>query len=137
MADAKKVEELEQEIALLHQTFSRMGKNSKGEKDIFGREFSVPVDDEHKATQDPLLVTLCNCSRPHMAGARPSARRARRMPPTTASRPPSSLPLLPAAFLGASLVPRHSLPHLLVRLLRVLLLHLRGGLAVAVYHPRP
>ena len=26
----------------------------------------MPVDAEHKATQDPLCVTLCNCSNPHM-----------------------------------------------------------------------
>ena len=61
------VAKLEAELESLHATLEGMGKNSRGATDIFGRKFSVPVNAEHKATQDPLCVTLCNCSKPHMA----------------------------------------------------------------------
>ena len=56
-----------QDIKNLHDTFERMGKNSLATKDLFGRQFVVPVDSEHKATQDPLATTLCVCAKPHMA----------------------------------------------------------------------
>ena len=61
---------VEQELKQLHLTLERMGKNSTTTTDIFGRRFQVPVDAEHKATQDPLSVTLCNFSNPHMRGTR-------------------------------------------------------------------
>jgi len=62
----EKVDSVEMEITQLHETLQTMGKNSRLTADVFGRRFTVPVDAEHKATQDPLLVTLCNCSKPHM-----------------------------------------------------------------------
>ena len=66
---ADTVAKLEAELESLHATLEGMGKNSRGATDIFGRKFSVPVNAEHKATQDPLCVTLCNGSNPHMRGA--------------------------------------------------------------------
>jgi NNP family nitrate/nitrite transporter-like MFS transporter len=57
---------MEEELKLLHSTLQRMGKNSQVTTDVFGRRFQVPVDAEHKATEDPLLTTLLNCSNPHM-----------------------------------------------------------------------
>ena len=65
MAD-ERVAVIEEELKQLHATLQGMGKNSKLTTDIFGRKYQVPVDAEHKATQDPLLTTLCNTSNPHM-----------------------------------------------------------------------
>jgi len=42
-----------------------MGKNSTGDKDLFGREFVVPVDTEHKASECG-FHTLCVTANPHM-----------------------------------------------------------------------
>ena len=42
-----------------------MGKNSTLAKDIFGREFVTPVDDEHKADVCG-SNTLCVTANPHM-----------------------------------------------------------------------
>ena len=68
--------DIEDELAYLRATLGTLsgtleaqGQNVAGTKDVFGRKFAVPVDDEHKATQDPLLVTLFSCAKPHMAGA--------------------------------------------------------------------
>ena len=55
----------------MHYTLESMGKNSRGTTDIVGRRYVVPVDAEHKATQDPLAVTLCVFANPHMRGASP------------------------------------------------------------------
>jgi len=68
MADSPKetIDKMEEEISTLHDQLQRMGKNSKGTTDIFGRRFPVPVDAEHKATQDPLGTTLCVTANPHM-----------------------------------------------------------------------
>mgnify|MGYP006178310551 CR=1 FL=1 len=71
MAEAQgdeRMHQIEAELNQLHDTLERMGKNSKTTTDIFGRRFQVPIDNEHKATQDPLAVTLCNFSNPHMRG---------------------------------------------------------------------
>jgi len=68
-ADVKmddKIAIIDEELKQLHTTLQRMGKNSRNTADIFGRRFAVPVDGEHKATQDPLCVTLCNTANPHM-----------------------------------------------------------------------
>jgi len=64
MADPKlaaEIDELKKEVSLLHAALQKKGMNSKGTTDIFGREFSVPVDAEHKATQ----LVLFNFSNPH------------------------------------------------------------------------
>ena len=53
-------------LPAVHRRAASQGKNSKGTTDIFGRRFAVPVDNEHKATQDPLGTTLFVCSNPHM-----------------------------------------------------------------------
>ena len=66
---AKANDDIDSEIAHIYDTLEGMGHNVRATKDIFGRTFAVPVDEEHKATQDPLCVTLCNFSKPHMAGA--------------------------------------------------------------------
>ena len=60
------VGEMQTDIGNLHDQLERMGKNSKNTTDIFGRRFPVPVDAEHKATQDPLGTTLCVIANPHM-----------------------------------------------------------------------
>ena len=62
----EKITLIESELKQLHETLQGMGKNSTLTTDIFGRRYQVPVDAEHKATQDPLCVTLCNFSNPHM-----------------------------------------------------------------------
>ena len=67
--EEEKVKQIEAELHQLHETLQSMGRNSKLTSDVFGRRFQVPVDAEHKATQDPLAVTLCNFSNPHMRGA--------------------------------------------------------------------
>mmetsp|Transcript_50958 Transcript_50958/g.101344 ORF Transcript_50958/g.101344 Transcript_50958/m.101344 type:complete len:640 (-) Transcript_50958:608-2527(-) len=64
---AKANDDIDSEIAHIYDTLEGMGHNVRATKDIFGRTFAVPVDEEHKATQDPLCVTLCNFSKPHMA----------------------------------------------------------------------
>jgi len=56
-----KIDSLEGEVNMLHNALEKRGVNSKGVTDIFGREFQVPVDQEHKATK--LIIT--NISLPH------------------------------------------------------------------------
>ena len=73
MAREEEMELLKDEVQSLHDTLQGMGKNSKGTKDIFDRTFPVPVDAEHKATQDPLGVTLCGAANPHMRAFHVSA----------------------------------------------------------------
>ena len=49
---AEKLERLEQDVDKLH-SLAQSGccpVNSRGNKDIFGRQFALPVDAEHKAT---------------------------------------------------------------------------------------
>ena len=55
------VQELEKQVNKLHTALEKKGVNSRGTSDIFGREFSVPVDAEHKATQ----FIIFNASLPH------------------------------------------------------------------------
>jgi len=67
-----RLKRMEEEVNSLHTTLEGMGKNSKQVKSLDlanrkGTVFTVPVDEAHKATQDPLCVTLLNCSKPHMA----------------------------------------------------------------------
>ena len=45
---------------------SKQGVNSRGTTDIFGREFSVPVDAEHKASQFSMMMVFTNFDNPHM-----------------------------------------------------------------------
>jgi NNP family nitrate/nitrite transporter-like MFS transporter len=55
------VKELEKQVNKLHTALEKKGVNSRGTSDIFGREFAVPVDAEHKATQ----FIIFNASLPH------------------------------------------------------------------------
>ena len=55
------VQELEKQVNKLHTALEKKGVNSRGTSDIFGREFSVPVDAEHKATQ----FIIFDASLPH------------------------------------------------------------------------
>jgi len=50
MASGKREKELEVQIKVLHSQLEKLGVNSSGQKDIFGRSFDLPVDAEHKAT---------------------------------------------------------------------------------------
>ena len=45
-----KIQKVEDEVNLLQDALTRMGKNTKGDTDVFGRRFVVPVNAEHKAT---------------------------------------------------------------------------------------
>lgn len=61
-----RLKRMEEEVNSLHTTLEGMGKNSKQIKSLDlanrkGTVFAVPVDEAHKATQDPLCVTLLNC----------------------------------------------------------------------------
>jgi len=60
-AIASKMKDMEKEIDQLHNALQKKGVNSRGVTDIFGREFSVPVDQEHKCTQ----LVLFNFQNPH------------------------------------------------------------------------
>merc|ERR1711998_610304 len=55
------IEAMKAEIDKLHRVLEKKGINSKGTTDAYGREFSVPVDAEHKAT----ALVLCNFDNPH------------------------------------------------------------------------
>ena len=55
------VQDLETQVNKLHAALEKKGVNSRGTCDIFGREFAVPVDAEHKATQ----FVIFNFSLPH------------------------------------------------------------------------
>ena len=53
---------LQSEVKLLHSVLSqRLGLNSRGIKDAFGKEFAVSVDEEHKAT----TLRIFNFTNPH------------------------------------------------------------------------
>ena len=101
---AEEYELLKAEVATLHETLEGKGMNSKGTKDVFGRLFPVPVDEEHKST---VLFSVMfngivpNFPQPHMhvsTGApivpplsRSAASLSRRLPPPSATPPPPSL----------------------------------------------
>ena len=115
------------------------GINSRNRADIFGRRFSVPVDDEHKAIVDPCCGDGCvvaSCANPHMRSASPPE------PP-----PPARAPTCPRAprlaraprFAGVLTVRSiaRSLPHLVVRLLLLFLLDVRRGSPHRVHQGRP
>ena len=53
---------LQNEVKLLHTVLAqRLGLNSRGIKDAFGKEFAVSVDEEHKAT----TLHIFNFTNPH------------------------------------------------------------------------
>merc|ERR1719408_1173469 len=54
-------QKLEHDVNALHSALEKSGVNSRGTTDIFGREFTVPVDAEHKATR----LVLFNFANPH------------------------------------------------------------------------
>ena len=54
-----------QEINTLHTALESRGINSRKSADIFGREFELPVNAEHKATVCNMR-TLCSTGQPHM-----------------------------------------------------------------------
>jgi len=62
---AAKVEALESEVASLHSTLASQGLNSKHTTDLFGREFAVPVDAEHKSTSATFASLVLKCDVPH------------------------------------------------------------------------
>jgi len=59
------MEQMEQEITALHEVLEARGINSRKTQDIFGREFEVPVNSEHKATVCNMR-TCCSVAQPHM-----------------------------------------------------------------------
>jgi len=59
------MEEMEKEINALHAVLEARGINSKRTTDIFGREFELPVNAEHKATTCNMR-TICSIAQPHM-----------------------------------------------------------------------
>jgi nitrate/nitrite transporter NarK len=59
------MEQMEQEISALHEVLEARGINSRKTQDIFGREFEVPVNSEHKATVCNMR-TCCSVAQPHM-----------------------------------------------------------------------
>jgi nitrate/nitrite transporter NarK len=61
----KTIEQLEADIELLHKVLEDRGINSKKTTDIFGREFELPVNAEHKATVCSGR-TICSTQQPHM-----------------------------------------------------------------------
>lgn len=63
----ERIVELSAQVERLHAALQKRGINTKGTKDIFGREFEFPVDGEHKATVFN-CATLMSCSNPHMRG---------------------------------------------------------------------
>lgn len=63
------IQSLEVEISNLHTALEGKGINTRNRADIFGRRFSVPVDEEHKAIVDPCCGDGCvvaSCANPHM-----------------------------------------------------------------------
>jgi NNP family nitrate/nitrite transporter-like MFS transporter len=59
------MEQMEEEINALHSVLEARGVNTKRTADIFGREFDLPVNSEHKATVCT-TGTLCSIAQPHM-----------------------------------------------------------------------
>ena len=56
------VSALQGEVKQLHAVLAQLlGVNSRGIKDVFGKEFAVPVDEEHKATK----LRIFNFTNPH------------------------------------------------------------------------
>merc|ERR1719240_443225 len=56
---------MEAEIESLHAVLQARGINSQRTKDIFGREFELPVNAEHKAVVCN-MSSLCSVGQPHM-----------------------------------------------------------------------
>jgi hypothetical protein len=59
-AEFDKLAAMEAEIEKLHSVIERQGINTRGDTDVFGRPFQVPVNDEHKATVfTTRMLTTC------------------------------------------------------------------------------
>jgi len=70
---ATTLEELSKEVSgntenveALHSAFEKRGYNSRGVRDVFGRTFALPVDEEHKATAFGIDILIRGPSQPHM-----------------------------------------------------------------------
>merc|ERR1719197_1622535 len=61
----EKMKSMEAEIESLHAVLEARGINSRRTADIFGREFELPVNAEHKATVCNMR-TCCSIEQPHM-----------------------------------------------------------------------
>ena len=59
-------QKLETDVNALHSALEKQGVNSRGTTDIFGREFEVPVDAEHKASQFSMMMVFTRFGNPHM-----------------------------------------------------------------------
>ena len=59
-------QKLETDVNALHSALEKQGVNSRGTTDIFGREFEVPVDAEHKASQFSMMMVFTKFGNPHM-----------------------------------------------------------------------
>jgi len=56
----------EAQIEQLHDTLEGHAINSRGTKDVFGRRFNLPVDDEHKAKVFSCGVIMKGAQQPHL-----------------------------------------------------------------------
>ena len=67
-----KIEMLEKEVNNLHRCLEKKGVNSKGTKDLFGREFSVPVRPRPATTssaRSAAPASSCRRSLPRLTAA--------------------------------------------------------------------
>ena len=95
------MEQMEEEINQLHATLESRGINSRRTADIFGREFELPVNAEHKAVVCNAR-TLCSTQQPHMRSTRGASIEPVTRPQCRATR---------AARLSARASPHRPTPH--------------------------